>query len=384
MKAIINAQIVLVSEVITRGWLVYDTRIIDYGSGQLPEQYQDIDVIDADQQWLVPGFMDVHIHGGMGVDVLNADVAMLQHLGQSLVIHGTTSYLATTVTGPWGQIHSALNTIREVMATPTEGARLLGAHLEGPFISHEKKGAHNAAYICPPNKECLADYWDILKIITYAPEVDENQQFIQYMTQNHPEIVMSAGHSNADYPMTQLAIKNGLRSATHFFNGLPQLHHRNLNITSALLAANVYYELIADNIHVNPYWYAMLAKIKGFDKLVLITDAISATGLGEGAYTLGGLQVEVREDQARLVSNGSLAGSVLTLNRALANIHQYTDINLPELIRLATLNPARLLRIDAEYGSIERQKIADLVVCDEHMNVKRTIIAGKTVFTKLI
>ena len=198
MKAIINAQIVLVSEVITRGWLVYDTRIIDYGSGQLPEQYQDIDVIDADQQWLVPGFIDVHIHGGMGVDVLDADVAMLQQLGQSLVSHGTTSYLATTVTGPWGQIHSALNTIREAMATPTEGARLLGAHLEGPFISNTKKGAHNEAFICPPHISYLSDYWDILKIITYAPEVDENQQFIRYMQYHHPTIVLSAGHSNAD------------------------------------------------------------------------------------------------------------------------------------------------------------------------------------------
>ena len=128
----------------------------------------------------------------------------------------------------------------------------------------------------------------------------------------------------------------------------------------------------------------MLAQIKGLDKLVLITDAISATGLGEGAYTLGGLQVEVKENQARLLSNGSLAGSVLTLNRALANINLYIDINLPELMRLATLNPARLLGIDAEYGSIEHQKIADLVVCDEHMTVKRTIIAGKTVFTKPI
>jgi N-acetylglucosamine-6-phosphate deacetylase len=278
-----------------------------------------------------------------------------------------------------GKIHHALDAVRDAMIGIPSGAKVLGAHLEGPFISPMYKGAHDAVYFQQANFEFVEDYLDVIKIITLAPEADPDFAFIKKLRASS-DIVLSVGHTNSDYETVMKAITEGVGSATHLFNAMAPFHHRAPGPVGAVLNSEISFELIADNLHVHPAIYQILVNAKGYRKMILVTDAMRAAGMDPGDWELGGQKVSVDEDSARLV-DGTLAGSVIGLNQAVANILKHTDLNLHEAVSLASINPARLLKLDKQMGSIEIGKNADLIIFDENIHVSLTILDGKIIHT---
>ncbi len=380
-KAIVNGKLVLENMVLENKVLIYSDRIIEIADeAGTSEAYE---LLDAKNCYVSPGFIDIHIHGAFGHDVMYADASAIKSLGTKLLANGVTGYLPTTITESRDNINAALSSIRKAMKLPSSGAKVLGAHLEGPFINPKRKGAHNERYIIKPDYTLVEDYLDVIKIITIAPEVDEEHSFIK-RANGEAGIVMSIGHTDADYEETLKAIKAGAKSATHIFNAMTGLNHREPGVVGAVLSSRLYCELIADMIHVHPALYSMLISLKGIDRLILVTDSISAACIKHGCselgyHKLGGLEVTVDAESARL-KDGTLAGSILRLNHAVRNILLNTDISLPHAIRMVSLNPAELLRIAASVGSIAVGKAADLVIFDKDVDVKAAIVGGQLLY----
>ncbi len=378
MKALVNGRIVLRNKIIDKGCILYQDTITAIIPGDLPAGCYS-KVIDAQGQYIIPGMIDIHVHGNSGADVMDL-TPDLAAIASYLAQHGVTSFLPTTMTRPWPEIERALNTIRKMSGgQPQLQSRVLGAHLEGPFICSEKRGAQLADSIIQPDFNLIEKYLDIIKIISYAPETDAGLNFTRAVVQQYPRVVLSAAHTNASYEQAKAAYQAGLKSATHIFNGMAALHHRQPGIVAAILENDSYCELIADDVHVHPVWYRILLQIKGPDRIILISDAIKATGCSDGLYYFGGQAVEVKNSTAYLVENGSLAGSTLTLNRAAANFQKQTRCSIMDIVKMVSENPANLLGVGQKYGSLEVGKIADIVVCDSDFKVSVTILGGKEV-----
>ena len=376
MKAIRNIKLIR-NKRITSGWaLVFDEKI----QAIIPEErllyYQMEDWIDGEGAYVSAGFMDLHIHGCAGYDVMDEEESALSVIRKSIVSTGVTSFLPTTMTMAFEKIERALVRIQRAMDLQ-EGAEVLGCHLEGPFINPRYKGAQDEKFMIPPNFEQIAVYKDLIKMVTFAPELDQTHAFIQCCTEHN--IIASIGHSDATYEETMEAIKAGVSHVTHVFNGMAPFHHRNPGVVGAAMDTDVSCELIADNIHVHEAVQRIMLRIKGLEKMVLVTDAMRACLLKKGIFDLGGQQVVVDEDSARLV-NGTLAGSVLTINKAVKNFVANTAIPLEEVIEMVTLNPARILGLENRKGSIEVGKDADLILFDEDLNIKRTFAKGREVY----
>jgi N-acetylglucosamine-6-phosphate deacetylase len=295
---------------------------------------------------LVPGFVDIHIHGGAGYDVMEGDDAALTRMERHLATTGVTSYFPTTVTASWDCTLAALERLaRRIERSTNEraGAQPLGIHLEGPFISRSKCGVHPVEHIRPPSRELFNDMWQAargqIRIMTVAPEVSGAVELIEEASRRG--VCVSMGHSDSPLEPVRAAIAAGARHATHTFNAMRPLDHREPGILGEVLSHNdVTADIIADGIHVHPDVVRLFLQLKGPEGAVLITDAISATGMGDGHYRLGSLQVEVTGQ--RCLYSGKLAGSVLTLDRALRNAMQFAGWQLQEAIRLVTCNPARV------------------------------------------
>lgn len=373
MKAIVNGKLVLKDRIIENKVLVFDERIIAIQDDI--SEFSNLDVIDAKGGYISPGFIEIHMHGAFGYDVMDGTTEALDKISKGLAKSGVTGFLPTTITMEWEKIERALENIKEYSNTNGSGARALGAHLEGPFLNPARKGAHNEKYIIKPDFEKIKDYIDVIKLITIAPEMDCNLDFIK-MASCYKHISLSMGHSDATYEKAMDAIKAGIKSTTHLFNAMSPLNHRNPGVVGAALDSDVYCELIADNIHIHPAAYKIAAAVKGSDKMILVTDSIRASCMKEGVYDLGGQSVIVQDGFARL-SNGTLAGSVLRMNEAVRNFKENTGLSLPEVVRMASLNPAALIGLDNEMGSIEIGKRADLVIFDDNVDVLATIIGGE-------
>jgi len=280
------------------------------------------------------------------------------------------------MTMPKPAIKNALRTIRDRMIQQ-EGlrtARLIGVHLEGPFINLEKKGAQNGAYVIEPSYEFIQDDLDIIKIITIAPENDADFKFIEKM-KAHPSVKLSIGHTNSNFETAMTAYENGVTHITHCFNAMPPLHHREPGVIGAMLSESFTAELIADEIHVHKGLFKGLSRCLDKDKLVLITDSMRAGGLEDGQYDLGGQNVIVKEGACRL-EDGTLAGSVLTMDRAVYNFMENTRLPLHEVFNLATLNPAKVIGLDSQYGSLSVGKTADINILDENCHIIKTFVDG--------
>lgn len=336
-------------------------------------------------EYIVPGFIDIHCHGGNGYDTMDSTQEALKEISKFKAKNGCTGFLATTVTSSMKETVKALNNIREYSKQSTEeGAEILGVHLEGPFINAKQKGAQREDLIMPPSIEIVKKFINeaggLIKIVTYAPELDIDFKFTYFL--NNKEVIPSVGHSSADYKTIISALKFGLKSATHTFNQMKGVHHREPGTVGAVLTEeNLFAEIIADDIHVHPAIINLLVKAKGFNKVVLVTDAMRAAGLQDGIYDLGGLKAIVKNSEARLES-GNLAGSTLTMNRAVKNMIEKIGINIKESVRMASLNPARLLGLDKDRGSLIPGKRADIVVLDNNLNVIYTIKKGKVIYSK--
>lgn len=345
------------------------------------------EVIELPENAIVlPGFIDEHIHGAGGSDAMDGTQKDLSIIANTVAQEGTTGFLATTMTQSKENIMNAMKAVKEYREKNSdEGARVLGVHLEGPFIASKHKGAQPLEYIAVPDVETFAEYntasGNAIKIVTLAPEVENAKELISYLTENG--IVSSIGHSDAGYAKVDEAIANGATNVTHTYNAQTALHHREIGIVgSALLRDELNCELIADTIHVSVPALKLMVKNKPNDKLTLITDAMRAKGLADGESELGGQVVIVKNGEARL-QDGTLAGSVLRMNRAIENMVEKVGVPFTQAVDYATINPARTLKIDDEAGSIKVGKRADFAVIDgQTYDVLCTVRGGKVVYQK--
>lgn len=336
-----------------------------------------------ENQILVPGFVDKHIHGANNSDSMYPSEEHILNIAKTIAKEGVTSFLPTTMTQSVENINKALKNLGEYIAkNHVEGAEAVGIHLEGPFINKIFKGAQPEEYIIDCDVELFKEFEKNsnynIKQVTLAYE-QNGEELTKYLASK--KIVASLGHTNATAKEVLEAAKNGATSLTHSYNAMKPLHHREAGtIGGALLADDMYLEVITDLIHVSSEAIQILYKIKGRDKLVVITDAMEAKHLPDGKYQLGGQDVFVKNNEARLES-GALAGSVLKMDDAIRNIKNVLGVSLEEAIDFATINPARNVYIDDRKGSIKVGKDADFAVIDEDINVYKTIRGGKVIYS---
>ena len=376
MKAIINGKIILKDRIVENNALLYSDVIEGIvPADKLPEG---VEVIDAKGGYVAPGLIDLHIHGYLGKDVCDGCEESIRTISKGLLANGVTGYLPTTMTVDMAVIKKALEVCRALKeeSKSWEGSTILGVHAEGPFISEAKKGAQDPKYILKPDAKFVKEYADIIRIISLAPEEDtENFDAIKEIRRD-TDVIMSIGHTSADYDTAMKSTEIGMRHVTHLFNAMTALAHRAPGVVTAALNSDVSCELIVDTFHVNPALYDMLWKLKG-RKLCFITDCLPAGGLPEGEYTLGGNKIIYRGIVCRL-EDGTVAGSVLHLNKGVWNVYTNSSIPLWECVNGASLNPATTLGIDDKKGSIEVGKDADIIITDNEFNVEKTIIGGNT------
>lgn len=339
------------------------------------------DFIFPSRYSLIPGRIDLHTHGVAGVDVMDATPEALRTMATMLAKEGTTSFLATTMSMPVKHINAAIENVATFIRDENNhGARILGLHLEGPFIAESKMGAHQHDYILKPDVALMRQWQTLangfIKLVTLAPEVIGADDLIACL--NELNIIASIGHSNASYAVANAAIDKGCRHITHLFNAMSGLHHRQPGVALAALERSVLAEIIADGEHVAWEMLRFVMRVKGQHELCVVTDSMRAKCMPTGQYELGGQKVNVTADSARL-EDGTLAGSVLTMTQAIQNLIQHNICDLSTAIFLSSINPAKQLGIFHEVGSIAPDKWADLVVLDEKYNVVMTICRGEIV-----
>jgi len=335
---------------------------------------------------LIPGMINIHIHGGNGGDVMDGDMGALRKIAASAAASGVTSFLATTMTEEITNIERALETVKEYInqQETMPGARIIGVHMEGPFLSPEKKGAQRADLMRVPDIDLFRRWQEIsgdsVRVVTIAPELDKGLVFIEYL-KNH-NVIASIGHSDGSYEEAEAGIAAGAGQGTHLFNAMRGIHQRAPGTAGALLLDDrVTTELIVDGIHLHPAIVRLVLKTKGREKLILITDGIRATGLADGEYELGGQKVTVGNGAARLV-DGTLAGSILTMNEAARNTIFFTGCGWDDIIVMTSENPARQLGLFDRKGSIAKGKDADVTVVDDKWQILLTVSGGRVVYRK--
>lgn len=374
MKAIKNGKIILSDRIVSGRVLLFD-RVFE-GIVEEDAIPAGAEVIDAHGGYVAPGLIDLHIHGYLGKDVCDGEEESIRTISKGLLANGVTGFLPTTMTVDMKVIKKALEICRSLKeeSKDWDGCVILGAHAEGPFISEKKKGAQDPKYILKPDAKFVKEYADIIRIITLAPEEDEDFAAIKEIRRD-TDVIMSMGHTSADYDTALRSTEAGVRHATHLFNAMSPLAHRAPGVVTAALTTDVSAELIVDTFHVSTALYDMIWKLKG-RKLCFITDCLPAGGLPYGEYTLGGNKIVYRDIVCRL-EDGTVAGSVLHLNRGVWNVFSNSSIPLWECVNCASLNPATTLGINDRKGSIEVGKDADVIVTDGNFEVQKTFIGGK-------
>jgi N-acetylglucosamine-6-phosphate deacetylase len=378
-----NGMVITPSKTIEKGVVVFeDGKITAVGQKNRVEVPRGAKVIDASGKIVAPGFIDIHVHGGKGRDVMDASYEAIKDIAKFLVSHGTTSFVPTTISAPRSELLRSVKAVKTAIKKGTDGAEVLGAHLEGPYINLEKRGAHDANYVRLPSIDEFEEIWEAsnhtVKIVTLAPELEGSEMLIQKLREIG--IVASIGHSNATYIQAVDAMKRGVRHATHMFNRLSGFDPREPGVVGAVLVHDeLTAELICDGIHVHPAAMNLLIRIKGPERVVLVTDAIRAAGMPDGEYALGKQQIIVEDGVSRLES-GDFAGSTLTIDRAVRNIMRLVGTPLQTAVKMATINPAVVVNVDENKGSLEPGKDADIVIIDKEVNVYVAIVKGNIVY----
>jgi N-acetylglucosamine-6-phosphate deacetylase len=367
--------------------VVEDGRISEVSSRSSKNVPGNISLIDFGDAVLAPGFVDIHMHGGAGLDLMRALPSELPRLGKFLATHGVTGYFATTVAAPLDSTCAALGRLADAIeaaakASATNGdsaqARPLGIHLEGPFLSHKRRGVHPPENLVTPTIAIFERLWQAarghVRMLTIAPEIPGAMEVIAEAARR--KVCVSIGHSDAEMPIAQDAVKAGARHATHTFNAMRPLDHRDPGIIGEVLSNDrVSADIIVDGIHVAPAVVKLFLRAKGRERAVLITDAISATGMPDGRYQLGPIEVDVKD--GKCTSNGSLAGSVLTMDRAVRNVTQFSNWSLRDAVQAATLNPARAVGLARHHGVLARGADANFTVLSPAGVVLKTIVRGR-------
>ncbi len=367
---------------IEHGWLLtQDHTIAAFGWGDPPEN-TDAQVIDGAGKTLLPGFIDVHVHGGAGTEAMDATRDALVTMAQFYARHGVTSFLATTWTDSRSRIQAALETIAAAQGRQPNGATILGAHIEGPYLNPERCGAQSTTYIRRAEPDEALAFLDtgVVRLMALAPEYRENHWLIRECVRRG--ITVSAAHTAATYEDMRAAVAMGLTQGTHTGNAMTGLHHREPGTLGAVLTLpQIKAELIADNIHIHPAVMHLIYRAKGANGVILITDAIRGAGMPDGEYHLDDRTVSIKDGVVTL-PNGTLAGSTLTMERALRNMMAATGEPLSNIWQTSSLNAAQAIGVSARKGSLEVGKDADLVLVDGDINVALTVTEGQIVYQK--
>ena len=376
MQAIVNGKIVTPTGVVENKALLYEQTVVGI-ENVVPAGCE---VVDAQGGYVTPGLIDVHTHGYLGADASDGEVSGLQIMAEGMAKNGVTGFYPTTMTLGYDRLERAFDSVRAYQAAPSPaGAIALGVNAEGPYLSPDKRGAHDPKHLRLPEPEFFLKNKDVVRITTIAPDLPGAMETIRALTENGVRV--SAGHTTADYDTTLQALDAGATQATHTFNAMPALNHRKPGATGAFLTdSRVYCELIADGFHVHPALFRMLRQLKG-EKLILITDCTRAGGMGDGDYDLGGQMMHV-EGIHCLLPDGTIAGSILRLNLAVKNMIEMGGASVVEAVNMASRNPARAFGLDARKGSLERGKDADIAIFDGDFNAMRTIIGGRTAYCR--
>ncbi|ATO51262.1 N-acetylglucosamine-6-phosphate deacetylase [Brevibacillus laterosporus] len=380
-QKIINVNIVTEKGILEQTILLMENGKIIYVG---PENGQEAEhVYDGKGATLAPGFIDLHVHGGAGFDFMDSTQEAVDGICSFHAQHGTTGLLATTMTAPIERNLEILEFYSNIKEN--KGAKVVGVHMEGPFINPVLKGAQNGEWIEPPTLANMQRVFSVarpglVKLMTLAPELVTEEEVFDLLREQ--KVVASVGHSLQDYDGACQCLRKGVNHATHLGNAMKGLHHRDVGIIGlAMQNPEMTFDFICDGIHLSPNFIRILAKACELNQMMLITDAMRAAGLDDGQYDLGGQNVTVRGDEARL-ADGTLAGSVLTLDKALSNFMRFTKIPLEKAIYLLTMNQAKKLGISDTKGSIEVGKDADLVLLSNEYQVMATWVEGKIVFEK--
>ncbi|MBC7872318.1 MAG: N-acetylglucosamine-6-phosphate deacetylase [Chitinophagaceae bacterium] len=378
-----NAKVILPTKVLSGGWLLCEEKSIRLiGSGDTPKLAVD-EVINAEGRMLIPGFIDVHVHGAMGYDTMDANSDALLKMAQFYAQHGVTGFLPTTWTQPRDRIMAALEVIAANKGQQSEGATILGAHLEGPYINAEKRGAQREQDVRRADRDEALSFLNlnVIRLLALAPEFEENKWLIQECVKRG--VTVSVAHTNANYQQVVDAAALGLSHATHTYNAMTGLNHRDPGTLGAVMTLpQITCELIADNIHVHPAAMQILYAAKGAHRLVLITDSVRTAGLPEGEYAIDDRSVFVKDGAVRL-SDGTLAGSMLTMDVGVKNFMVATGQSLENIWQTTSLNAARSIGLAAHKGSLEVGKDADLVLVDDDVHVYMTVAEGRIVYRNL-
>jgi N-acetylglucosamine-6-phosphate deacetylase len=391
IKAILAGMVYTPTEEIPNGVILIDGQhVVKVGRREKVKIPASATVIDDRDRVVVPGFIDIHIHGAAGHDLMEGTPEAVAAVAAYLARHGTTAFLATTVTASLERTVHASRSLAEIIrashsthgvSDKIAGAQPVGIHFEGPFINVTKRGAHPASEIQKPSTETLARLFDAAggtaKVVSLAPELEGALAVVEFARSRGLRV--GIGHSNATYEEAERAIAAGATHAIHFYNAMRPFTHRDSGIVGAVLTDDrVSAELICDGVHVEPAAIRLLVKVKGLDRLVLVTDSLSAAGMPDGDYPLGDFTVHVSKGVSRTVE-GNLAGSTITLDAAARNLANYTGASYRECLACVTLNPARILGMEKQKGVIAPGTEADLAVLDQNFHVIQTYVRGQPV-----
>lgn len=339
---------------------------------------QEQPAIDAEGMLLIPGLIDIHNHGNSGCDYCDGDTQAVKKMADFLARNGVTSFLATTMSLPEETLTPIFSSLGDYYKNQTGASRMLGVYMEGPYLCKAKKGAHVEDNIIPPDYEMLRRLDKaggfITRVVAVAPETDGQDAFLK---QARGQYVLSVAHTNASYAQAAHALANGYTNATHLYNAMPAPSHRDPSVLGALFESNATVELISDGIHVHPVVVRETFTLFGCDRVVFVSDAMRAAGMPDGIYDLGGQTVQVKNFKATL-ENGTIAGSAVNLMECVRRAVGF-GIPLEHAVKAASYNPARAIGRQEQVGSIKVGKLADLVLLDEHLNVRRVFVGGREI-----
>lgn len=378
-----NGNVITPFKTINNGVVVVEgSKIIAVGKKEEISFDQYSEMINANGLFIIPGFIDLHVHGGGGQDVQGKSKESILAVGRYHLQHGTTSFLPTIMTQPWEEMKKDVMVMRDCMDTEYDGAEILGIYLEGPYVSPKYCSSHEVKYTRKPSISELMEIVNIsrssIKILTIAPELNGALEMTQEACQRG--IVVAIGHSDSSYEETMAGIHSGMTHATHAFNAMRGFHHRELGAVGAiLLSEEVTAEIVPDGVHVHPETVKLLIKIKGIEQVVAVTDASSFTGMPQGTYLLGKQKLIVKDGRA-VLEDRTLAGSLITMNTAFRNIIRWGKITLPQAVKMTSFNPAKVIGFSYRKGSIEPGKDADIILIDDWFNVKVVMVGGKIKF----
>ncbi|MHA1593748.1 MAG: N-acetylglucosamine-6-phosphate deacetylase [Candidatus Baldrarchaeia archaeon] len=382
--ALIGKDVITPFKRIRNGMVIIDGERISYVGPVIDiPSTEKIEVIDASKYHIVPGFIDIHAHGALGCNVMDASIESLRKISEHFARHGVTAFLATTFTAPHERLLSVVKSVHMSVNSVTSGAEILGIHLEGPWLNKEKAGSQPSRWLRLPSKEEFLELYKasngIIRMVTIAPELKGAIEVIEIARKMG--VVPSAGHTLATFECMIAAQKAGLSHITHMFNAMGAFHHRSPGpVGAGLIIDDLTADVIVDGVHVHPSVVKLLIRVKGVDKICLITDSTSFSGLKPGEYKIFGDTKVIVERGACWLPNGRLFGSVLTMDDAVRNVIKFAGIPLEDAIRMASYNPARILNMSQEMGSLTVGKVANITIIDNNICVKLTIVRGNIVF----